>query len=229
MSLCFFVMPCACTVYSITLTKMLNLIIKQPSNGSIIKWSCDKNKTYEYKYLQGKMLSEKNKTFFPTVSRVLLSKIPFLFYSLIQINRVGQAPVLTHWTLNLWGGYCYNHIKNPSANARDAGDVGSTPGSGSSPGEGSGTPLQYSCLENSMDRKAWSMGSQKVEHNWATEQARSHAHVHAGTDEVTEAQTSYLRSPCLLFFVSSKLLFFLKEERKKEFLKIKSLLQPKLL
>ena len=62
MSLCFFVMPCACTVYSITLTKMLNLIIKQPSNGSIIKWSCDKNKTYEYKYLQGKMLSEKNKT-----------------------------------------------------------------------------------------------------------------------------------------------------------------------
>ena len=39
-----------------------NLIIKQPSNGSIMKWSCDKNKTYEYKYLQGKMLNEKNKT-----------------------------------------------------------------------------------------------------------------------------------------------------------------------
>ena len=137
------------------------------------------------------MLKEKKNCFFPTVSRVLLSKIPFLFYSLVQINRAGQASVL-RWTLNLSGGYYYNHVKNPSANARVAGDVGSTPGSGSSPGEGSGTPLQYSCLENSMDRKAWSMGSQKVEHNWVTEQASSHAHVHAGTDEVTEAQTSQL-------------------------------------
>ena len=40
-------------------------------------------------------------------------------------------------------------IKNPPANA---GDWGSTPGSGRSPGEGNGNPLQYSCLENSMDR-----------------------------------------------------------------------------
>ena len=35
------------------------------------------------------------------------------------------------------------------------GDQGSLPGSGSSPGEGNGNPLQYSCLENSMDRGAW--------------------------------------------------------------------------
>ena len=34
-------------------------------------------------------------------------------------------------------------------------DVGSIPGSGRSPGEGYGTPLQYSCLENPMDRGAW--------------------------------------------------------------------------
>ena len=36
-----------------------------------------------------------------------------------------------------------------------AGDVGLIPGSGKSPGEGNGNPLQYSCLENSMDRGAW--------------------------------------------------------------------------
>ena len=37
----------------------------------------------------------------------------------------------------------------------NAGTVGSIPGSGRSPGEGNGNPLQYTCLENSMDRGAW--------------------------------------------------------------------------
>ena len=37
----------------------------------------------------------------------------------------------------------------------NAGDLGSIPGLGRSPGEGNGNPLQYSCLENSMDRRAW--------------------------------------------------------------------------
>ena len=39
--------------------------------------------------------------------------------------------------------------------ARNEGDLGSIPGSGISPGEGDGNPLQYSCLENPMDRGAW--------------------------------------------------------------------------
>ena len=43
-------------------------------------------------------------------------------------------------------------VKNPLDNA---GDVGSIPGSGRSPGEGNGNLLQYSCLENFMDRGAW--------------------------------------------------------------------------
>ena len=46
-------------------------------------------------------------------------------------------------------------VKNPPANAGDARDVGLIPGLGRSPGEGSGNPLQYSCLGNSMDRGAW--------------------------------------------------------------------------
>ena len=43
-------------------------------------------------------------------------------------------------------------VKNPPANA---GDMGSIRGSGRSPGEGNGNPLQCSCLRNSMDRGAW--------------------------------------------------------------------------
>ena len=39
--------------------------------------------------------------------------------------------------------------------AYNAGDPGSMPGSGRSPGRGNGNPLQYSCLENPMDRGAW--------------------------------------------------------------------------
>ena len=41
------------------------------------------------------------------------------------------------------------------ASAHNAGDLGSIPGSGRFPGEGNGNPLQYSCLENPMDRGAW--------------------------------------------------------------------------
>ena len=52
-----------------------------------------------------------------------------------------------------------------------AGDTDLTPGLGRSPGKGNGNPLQYSCLENSMDRGVWwaqSLGSQRVGHNWVT-------------------------------------------------------------
>ena len=45
-------------------------------------------------------------------------------------------------------------VKNPPANAGDTGDAGSIPGSGRAPGGGNGNPLQYSCLENPMDRGA---------------------------------------------------------------------------
>ena len=46
-------------------------------------------------------------------------------------------------------------VKNLPANAGDAGDMGSIPRSGRSPGEVNGTPLRYSCLENCVDREAW--------------------------------------------------------------------------
>ena len=46
-------------------------------------------------------------------------------------------------------------VKNLPANARDIRDMGSIPGLGRSTGEGNGNPLQYSSLENPMDRGAW--------------------------------------------------------------------------
>ena len=51
-------------------------------------------------------------------------------------------------------------VKHPLANASKARNLGLTPGSGRSPGEGNGNPLQYSCLENPMDRGA----SQATDH-----------------------------------------------------------------
>ena len=53
------------------------------------------------------------------------------------------------------GGTSCLKKKNPPANAGDVRDVDLIPGSGRSPGEGNGNPLQYSCLENPMERGAW--------------------------------------------------------------------------
>ena len=69
-------------------------------------------------------------------------------------------------------------VKNPPANVGDAGDVGSTPGSRRSPGGGNGNPLQYSCLENPMDRGVW----QATVHGVVKSQTQlfvcTHAHTH---------------------------------------------------
>ena len=59
-------------------------------------------------------------------------------------------------------------VKNPSANTGDLRDAGSIPGSERSPREGNGNPLQYSCLENSMDSGAW----QVIVHRVAKSQTR---------------------------------------------------------
>ena len=61
--------------------------------------------------------------------------------------------------------------------------MGLIPGLGRSPGEGHGNPLQYSCLENPMDRGVWQAtvhGITKVRHNLATKQ-HTHTHKHTHT------------------------------------------------
>ena len=57
-------------------------------------------------------------------------------------------------------------VKNPPDNGGDVRDEGSIPGSGRSPGGRYGNPLQYSCLENPMDRGAWQATVRRVAKSW---------------------------------------------------------------
>ena len=93
-----------------------------------------------------------------------------------QRSLVGYSP----WVQRV--GHDWAHVqvaqweKNPPANAGDAGDTGSMPELGRSPGGGNGNPVQYSCLGNPIDRRPaglQSMGSQRVGHGWATECAHT--------------------------------------------------------
>ena len=65
------------------------------------------------------------------------------------------------YVLGLPGG---SMVKNLPVNAGDTGNVGLFPGSGRYPGVGNGNPLQYSCLENPTDRRAW-----RATVHWVTE------------------------------------------------------------
>ena len=65
-------------------------------------------------------------------------------------------------------------VKNSPANAGDIRDQASIPGLERSPGEGHGNPLQYSCLENPMDREAgWAM-VHRIAKSWTQLKYRTH-------------------------------------------------------
>ena len=75
----------------------------------------------------------------------------------------------------------------------DAGDTGSVPWVGRSPGRETGNPLQYSCLENSIDREAcWatSTGSQRVGHDWVNTHARLAQGLHTAAVRVVTSISS---------------------------------------
>ena len=68
------------------------------------------------------------------------------------------VPVASYVCQELKGPFVFGGFPGGSevkASACNAGDPGSIPGSGRSPGEGNGSPLQYSCLENPMEEVAW--------------------------------------------------------------------------
>ena len=81
--------------------------------------------------------------------------------------------------------------ENPPANARDVRDVGSISGSGRSPGGGHGNPLQYSCLENPMNRGAWRAIDYRVAKIWTP--LSNLACTHACN---TDKHRFHLLSPC---------------------------------
>ena len=74
-----------------------------------------------------------------------------------QLYQSSPCRYTTGWALRerVVGFLGSSVVKNPPANAGDAGNVGLIPGSGRSPGRGHGNPLQYSCLESPMDRGVW--------------------------------------------------------------------------
>ena len=65
-------------------------------------------------------------------------------------------------------------VKNPPANAGDIRDVGLIPGSGRSPGGGNDNPLQYSCLENPMDKGPW----KAISSPWGCKETRLSTHIY---------------------------------------------------
>ena len=87
-------------------------------------------------------------------------------------------------------------VKNPPANAEDMTDTSSIPGSGRSPGEGHGNPLQYFCLENSMDRGTWQASVYGVSQSWTQLKQLSTYAWSIPTTEKEEAYLSFLPSKC---------------------------------
>ena len=71
--------------------------------------------------------------------------------SLVGLHRTVKLQLLQHY----WSEQGFLGGSEIKASACNAGDLGSIPGSGRSPGEGNGNPLQYSCLENLTDGGAW--------------------------------------------------------------------------
>ena len=64
------------------------------------------------------------------------------------------------------GALCFPDGSDDKESACNAGDLSLTPRSGRSPGEGNGNTLQYSCLENPMDREAWQAIVHGVAKSW---------------------------------------------------------------
>ena len=87
------------------------------------------------------------------VSPVALTlQVDPLLLSHWEIPRTIKAQANLTPTFLPWSSLVAQRLK---ASACNAGDLGSVPGLGRSPGEGNGSPLQYSCLENPMDGGAW--------------------------------------------------------------------------
>ena len=84
--------------------------------------------------------------------------------------------------------------KNPPANAGNIRDMGSIPGLGRSPGEGHGNPLQYSCLENPMDRGVWRAAVHRVAKSDMNE-AAEHAHTLCGPEKPLRWHKPFLLGP----------------------------------
>ena len=101
-------------------------------------------------YVQRVFFEMSNKIFY---YGYMTSRYPFFFVK----EQLGYFLVTTQMALV---------VKNPPASAGDVRDPGSIPGLGRYPGGGHGNSLQYSCLENPMDRGAWQATVHRVAKSW---------------------------------------------------------------
>ena len=99
----------------------------------------------------------------------LLKMWPFFSFQTATLRPCRVESCTTFGKFSTTQPRIYSSVSKESA--CNAGDPGSCPGLGRSPGEGNGNPLQYSCLENPMDRGAWramAHGVERVGHDLAT-------------------------------------------------------------
>ena len=102
----------------------------------------------------------------------LLRNLEFLlripYKERLSEEYVNHSEEMSYWGVNLLlrASQVVLVVKNPPANTGDGRDTGSIPGSGRSPGGGHGNPLQYSCLENPMDRGTWKATVHGVAKSW---------------------------------------------------------------
>ena len=120
------------------------------------------------------------KLFFLKRIWVLVSKWGYIFIEVTNPNPAlhasGCSEIITkyyhNWapSIGKWASHVVPVVKNLPANSGDTGNVGSMPGSGRSPGGGHGDPLQYYCLENSVDRRARQVMLHRItksRHDWS--------------------------------------------------------------
>ena len=91
-------------------------------------------------------------------------------------------------------------VKNLPANAEDTGDMGSKPGLGRYPEGGNGNPLQYSCLENPIDRGALRATVPWSHKELDTTEATEHARYDQYLGFPTALPILYIKFPCAIFF-----------------------------
>ena len=97
-------------------------------------------------------------------------KFPIRFFFLtkiFQINSLSNIQIELILDLLSYMFYCFPGCSDDKEYACNAGDLGSIPGLGRSPGEGNGNPLQYSGLGNPMDREVWRATVHGVTKSWA--------------------------------------------------------------
>ena len=101
-------------------------------------------------------------------------------------------------------------VKNPPANSGDVSDAGSIPRLGRSSREGNDQPLQYSFLENPMNRGAWWATVHGVTKSW-TRLSETHTNTHTNTESGTWGQEKGIWLPSYIWTITSILSIFLEQ------------------